>query len=203
MLISSAPVGLIRRRRRERRRRCRASRGSARAGARTACATSDGRPLSIVAKRRRRRRRLAVADAACGRRRPSRRSPRGSAVPRSSPARYASSPAPTSGSSTGASGVSAAAGRAAEEEQQVPPEEKRFLEVVGHAGALAARVGGRLVGASHRPPASRLARLSMMSRISKTYLHERRLALHLLRRPVAAAAPPSRLRIVPGADEKM
>ena len=71
---------------------------------------SDGRLFSIVVSERRRAaaRRRRGRSPGCWRA-PSHRSPRESAGPKSSPARYASSPAPTSGSSTGASGVSAAA----------------------------------------------------------------------------------------------
>ena len=105
-------------------------------------------------------------------------------------------------------------GGAAEEEQQVPPEEKRFLQVVGHPGALrrcdgwrrrcAACIERRGHGACHRSVARPRRRRQAVHDVADLAhaLDERRLAQHLLRRHASAAAPSISRMIVPGADEK-
>ena len=92
---------------------------------------------------------------------------------------------------------------AAREQQQVPPEEKRFLEIVAHAGAL--RRGGHRVIArgiqSSPAPRGRGQAVHHVADFDRRF-DERRLAQHLLRRPVRRRHVISRM-IVPGADENM
>ena len=102
-------------------------------------------------------------------------------------------------------------GGAAEQEQQVPPEEKRFLQVVRHPGALRCRrrwrrpssagsSASRPCGSRQSPARVDVARLSMMSRISHTRSTNAGSRCISFGGRVGGGTTISR-RIVPGADE--
>ena len=86
-----------------------------------------------------------------------------------SPVRYASSPATTSGRRMGPSGVRAAAVAVPPKSEQVPPEKERFADVVRHArlSGRARRLCRRLRFAQSSPARVEASSLSMMSRMSK------------------------------------